>query len=316
MFPTRFFAPTYFAPLYFPAVGGAPPAADGVMFAPRYFAARYFAPRYFPGEWTEVELIGSATGCLIAYENLADTVAIETNSEVTTLPAVNLQDTSIQVPWRSTAMSCYLALDFGAPMEIGVVALAGLNLAATDTIRLRLSAVAPGDSELYDTGVVASGVLPGYGTWMASLITPVQARWVRIDIAVEGPLQYVQAGRLWAGPYLSLRHRHDYGSEDGFIDRSQVRSAPRSGRTFVDRGARQRSMSFVLSNLLTAEGRATVKDMLAAIGNSEQALVCLDPGNSDYVPRETYIGRLEDLRPITHRTFDTRGLALRIAEDL
>ena len=255
------------------------------------------------------------TNCLLSTVNRADAATLTTDSEVTTLPVANLQEPARQVVWRSAASACYLQADLGAAVALDAVALAGLNLAAADTIRLRLSAVSAGAGELLDTGAVASGVVAGYGTWLYVAAATIVARYLRLDFAVAAPLAYVQAGRLWAGPAVTPSANYDYGAEDAIADLSQVRRGVRSGRRFVDVGPKIRSFAFVLSNLNAAEGRQTVKDMLLAAGTSQQVLFVPQPDGA-YAARETYLGTIEDLRPITHRAHPVRSLPLRVVEDL
>lgn len=248
----------------------------------------------------------------IAYANLA--ASVTTDSESATLPVANLADTSRQVVWRSTAATCKLMVDLGAAMQLRLFALAGLNLRPTggDTIRLRVSAVSMGAGELIDTGAIAVDVNTAYKTWAYVAAAAVTGRYVQIDFSTG--LAYVEAGCLWVADAFVPAINYEYNPEAQVTDQSQVRRGVRSGRTFVDLGPKPRSFALSLSALTDAEA-ATIDDMYLAVGVSGQVCIVPNPSGS-YVARETYIGRLEVVRPVVRVRVDRHATAMRVIEDM
>jgi hypothetical protein len=253
---------------------------------------------------------------LISHVNLADAGTLSTASEITTLPVANLQDRIVAKKWRSNAdLVPTVDLDLGAAHDIRVLALAGCNLASTDTIRVRLSLTGAGNSEVLDTGADPCGVVDGYGFWLLVLAAAVSARYVRLDFAASAPLTYVEAGRLWVGDAVQPARNYGYGGAEQWNDDSIVQRAPRSGAEYVERGPKWRSWAFALPALTAAEGRGTVKELLRVAGISGQVLAVPDP-DSAYAPKEALIGRLARALPIQHPHFDIRSAAFEVFEGL
>lgn len=247
---------------------------------------------------------------VISSTNLA--TAVTTDSEVSTLPAANLLDTSRQVVWRSSVTTCKLMVDLGSSMSIQLVALAGLNLPTTGTIRLRLSTVSMGAGDVLDTGAGAPDINVLYKTWAYVAAAAVNARYVQIDFTTSG--SYVEAGRLWIGAAFIPAINYEYNPENTTADMSQIRRGVRSGRTFTDAGPKVRSFGFTLSGLTAAEA-ATIEDMYLTVGTSGQVVVIPNPSGS-YVARETFIGRLEVVRAVSQTRVDRFSTALRVIEDM
>ncbi len=215
----------------------------------------------------------------LAWINHIDTAVLTTDSQVATLPLANVADPHLATKWRTTTTTAFMAADWGAVQEIGVVGLFGSNFTAAATWRIRLSAVAAGAGELLDTGVVAAGVAAGYGQAVHVLAAAVNARYLRIDLADSGlaALGYFQIGAAWAGRLWTPERNFRYGAAPGWRDPS-VKTLSRGGQAYVDLRDRIRAIEFELPALTEAEllDAAFEIDRVAGVGGN--ILFVPDPG--------------------------------------
>lgn len=255
------------------------------------------------------------SNCLLSWVNWLDEsgVVIAPSSQVATLPASNLLDPIRARLWSASGeTSPSLAIDLGASRAIRAVVLAGLNISATDTVRLKLSNVVPGGSELLDTGAVA-GVAEGYGYWPWFGAAALTGRYVTLEL--DADMVTPQAGRLWISDAFQPTRNYDFGEGEAWNDGGVIQRAPRSGAEYVQEGPRWRTQAFALPYLTDAEGRTTAKELQRIAGITGQVMFVKNP-DSPYIWTETIIGRLTRTQPILHPHFDIRSTAFEIGESL
>lgn len=271
---------------------------------------------------------------LLSWVNWLDRAgaSITTNSETGGLGVTRLADPILRRRWRTSpgVVNPVLSVDLGQPREVGVLALAqpddaggidadgaarGWMRSPPDNVRHRLDASTPGAGGLYDTGLIPGGWVPGYGMQASVLPAAVSARHWRADI--EGWSQvpgygYLDLGRAWIGPaWRPSRGNVAYGWGRARQDGSVVSANSRSGLEFVDRGPRQRVITFSLPNL-SAEDADALDQLQEVAGTSRQVLALIDPDD----PKTWIIGRLVEVPAITQPGFDLHATTFQIRQTL
>lgn len=253
---------------------------------------------------------------IFSFANLADSATLSASDTAGDLSVSNLADGIIQRPWRSSTTTPWIQADLGTNKSIGVVAIAiprsGAVLGASDTIRLQLDAEGgtPGTGAVYDSGAAASGIVASAGYWLHFFSTPQSARYARLTFSTANA--YVQVGRLWIGATFqpAINFGHGWGRQWG--DTSVLTTVPKSGLRIANDGPTARLLTLQFQSLTSAEA-ATLEDGLAAVGTSQQFLVCTDPSN---LARTTMLGKIAQVAPITQPYFAQFSHPLTLQEDL
>lgn len=174
--------------------------------------------------------------------------------------------------WRTDeleedATDAGFTIDFGTVREVGVVALVfprnndptlydePAEFASSDTVRHRFSAVTAGAGELHDSGVIASGVVDGYGYHVYRLATPVSARYWRVDLDAisRADLGFVDVARAWAGPVFEPRVGFSFGDTYGWGADAAVSKASRGVGEFPDNTEPTRTWALAVERLTDDE---------------------------------------------------------------
>ncbi|RVT99105.1 hypothetical protein EOD42_03080 [Rhodovarius crocodyli] len=274
------------------------------------------------------------TRLLLSWVNWLDRpgVSITTNSETVGLGVTRLADPILRRRWRSTPgiINPVLSVDLGELREVGVLALAqpddaggvdamgearGWMRSPPDTLRHQLDAVTPGAGGLLDTGTMSGGWVPGYGMHAYLPAAPLSARYWRAEIngwSLAAGVGYLDLGRAWIGPaWRPSRGNVAYGWGRARQDGSVVSANSRSGLEFVDRGPRQRVITFSLPNL-SAEDADALDQLQEVAGTSRQVLAMIDPDQ----PKTWIIGRLAEVPAITQPGFDLHATTFQIRQIL
>lgn len=186
----------------------------------------------------------------------SDAATLAASSEVSTLPATNLQTMQPKKKWRSSsALTPYLTLDFGAVgAACNGLALIGHNLTSAATIRVRGKAtsdvtVSPtvdttALSAWPATGKPADAYWPQYLSWLA-WSNGTALRYWRVDLADgANPAGYLEAGRLMLGPYWRPTTNFDCSGTPLGFDQKDVQTVTDYGEIFTDRRARSAARRF------------------------------------------------------------------------
>jgi hypothetical protein len=208
----------------------------------------------------------------------ANTASIEADSEIGDLVASNLAQRQGYKAWRTAGLSTGATdagfdVDFGQVREVEALALVfprtsdptlydePAAFAATDTVRHRLSAVSAGAGELYDSGVIESGVLDGYGYHVVRLNAPVSARYWRVDLDAisRADIGYLDVSRAWAGPAFQPAIGFSFGDNYGWGADVSVSRASRGVAEFVDNVEALRVWSMTLEGLSQVEAKELIE---------------------------------------------------------
>jgi hypothetical protein len=218
-----------------------------------------------------------------------DAATVAASSEMSSLPAVNVQSFRPDEVWRATGCTAeYLTFDFGSAVAANALVLLGHNLTGAATLRLRLgtSAGNAAAAPAVDTGALSAWPITGKPSdpdwpYYFSLLTwpnPTGYRYGRLDIAdAANPAGYVQASRLYVGPSFVPAANVDMNIGLGLVSPGQVSRSP-FGATFADdRGPAARSMAIPMSSIDESEMADTLFELQRYCGVARDFAFCLDP---------------------------------------
>lgn len=202
----------------------------------------------------------------------AESAILSADAEAGELVVENLRERQGYKVWRTDgleegATDAGFDIDFGQARTVQVLALVfprendpalydePVSFASDDTIRHRLSAVSAGAGELFDSGVVESGVADGYGYHVVKLDAPVSARYWRVDIDAisRAALSFVDVARAWAGPVFTPTIGFSFGDNYGWTSDSAISRASRGLAEFSDNIEPVRTWTLQLEGLSNTE---------------------------------------------------------------
>jgi len=252
---------------------------------------------------------------VIGYDDRVATGTVTVSSELVTLPGVNLQTKRVGMPWRTQpgVTSASVLVDFGASKTIGAVMLAGVNLSAAATWRVRLSTVdatgAAGNA--YDSGSVSAGVDVRFRMALRVTASDVTGRYLKVDLS-DASLPYIEAGRLAALRLWRPQRNFSFGMSRPPIDLSKVTKAE-NGEAFVLRGNYQRSMGISLQAVFRDELLSDAEDLMRTAGTHDDVQLCLDP-SSDNLGYDSIWGLQEAMPAWELATVSSSKASMRIVE--
>ncbi|MBD8619759.1 hypothetical protein IFT67_12585 [Sphingomonas sp. CFBP 13728] len=216
-------------------------------------------------------------------------------NEIATAPVANMRNDEPGMVWRAntTAPSFKVQLDGS---EWDTVALVGLNVPASATIRIRAgasSAAVDGTSGLTvdQTFPAWSGTEPTNGALSFKLLAAkVTSPFVRIDIDSTGnPAGYVQAQRLVIGKRV-VTDGVAVDAEQTFEDMSNVEEG--LGYTTVDRYGVRVGWKVTLEGISDAAYYGNWYSFLRDVGSSK-AFVFIPDDSVAYVQTQAVFGRIK-----------------------
>ena len=276
---------------------------------------------------------------IISSTNYADTGTVTVDNAVGTLPITNLQDRQIVKIWRNSQTTAQIDVDFGQGRIVDFAALIKHTISQTGKIRWRLSNASDFSSTVYDSGLIDAwpiveefGTLPwGVFSWggylnitvaaqytistFAVLSSPVQARYMRIDISdADNTDGYIQAGRLIAGPAYKPSINYGNGIEFEFVDDSRVTKS-RGGQTFIDEIERFRRVRFDLINLPENEMFQNVFNAIDRLrGVAQDILIIPQPDEPTTWITQNIYGRITQTSPIVNSALNFYGRQIEVEE--
>src|SRR6059058_6184716 len=220
--------------------------------------------------------------CAIGFGDKIAGATVAAGSALASLPASNLRSFHTSVKWRSAATtSTYVLADFGARITIGWTALAGLNLSAAGTLRVRASTTdatgAAGDA--YDSGSPAALYDPTYENFVRLFPVDIGCRYLRIDLA-DSSLPYLEAGRWWAGTLLRPQRNYAFGNQDLVDDQSKTTVAESDDEWSEERPTR-RGLQLTLPALTESEKVSYVVPLQRLTGTTRDVLLCKDSASTN-----------------------------------
>lgn len=240
----------------------------------------------------------------LAYQNEFDaaSLSVTAGGEAGELNISNLQDPVVARRWRTTDNTAIVTADFGANVSVQLVLLRFPRdttlMDVGDGVRHWLDADGgtPGTGAVYDSGLIATGIRPGYGYHLHVLPSAVNARYWAWRYTTA--LDVIDTGRAWIGPMRQLDRNMAFGWTDHWGDLSQVSANARTGAEFVDDRDRIRRLAFQLGDM-SVDDRTFVRELTRVTGIARQIVAVTDHEDLD-VGRAVILGRREQTEPIAH----------------
>ncbi|MGE0155106.1 MAG: hypothetical protein AB7R90_21005 [Reyranellaceae bacterium] len=166
-------------------------------------------------------------------ENLLRLATVSASSEAGGLPLSNaIADPHGGTVWRALASTVTVSAAWATSVPLRAFALARTSLSPLARLYIRLSNVAPGDAEAWDSDWLAGDVEPGFAQWVLVIEAAISARYMQLDIVDPGNASgYIDTGFLWAGDAFETVFNPVWGLAVGHDDPSQGR-ASLGGQTY------------------------------------------------------------------------------------
>lgn len=233
------------------------------------------------------------------FQNAADTATITAPNSLPLTPPSLLQDQHIGRKWRTQTDLTYLTIDLGQATTIDTVGLFGLNLTTAGTVGLRLSLTDPSAQDGALGAINGPGAVSAYyGAFVGLLSTPVNPRYLRIDLTQSG-ISYIEAGFLMIGLRNQVGVNFAIGAQDTPVDPS-IMTKSRSGATWIDPRTKYRSWNFSFDFLTKTERMGWVEDMDRLCGASRNVMMVRDCSSSN-LGRDSICGLITDGSPVISR---------------
>ena len=231
-------------------------------------------------------------------------------SEVSALPATNAAILPVGLPWRSVGTSATIQFDMGGDFNFRVAAGIGTNLTTAATMQVKLSLLSAGATDVYDSGSVSANVTDDLSNAFHVPSTGQTCRYVEITFT-DTSLDFIDIGRLVAGPAYEPTGGPDFGRLVGVLDGSQT-SQNLSGETVVSLRGRRRVAEFQISANTESEMMTNALPIDMNQGQSKPVLVLMDPETD--VQRLSVYGHIDRSTMFDHWIFDLVRKRYRIIE--
>jgi hypothetical protein len=246
---------------------------------------------------------------MIGWVNHIRSGAVSAGSETTAQPAVNIQSDHGAEAWQTAGIvtsgaGAWLSIDAGTAADWRALVLARTNLTADATLRWRLG---DADGDVYDSGTLPAGVVPGYGQAVHVLPQTVRRRYMRVDIDdPANPDGFIRIGLAYGGPVWQPSINIGPGSSIG-REQGGTEVVTRGGQEYVKQDWQRRACDIELEALSDSEAIRDIYELDRIARAGGNVLLIPRPG-SPHLARETIFGRLRETSSIG---FPYQGSALR-----
>jgi hypothetical protein len=234
---------------------------------------------------------------LFAWDNKVDAgTIISVSSELSTLPATNIQHAHLSRQWRTNAANtAHVVVDLGAATSVSLLGVFGTNLTPAATYRLRGSANSDGiTAPVYDSTLASAGVKTGYGAIYKSF-GPASARYWRLDL-VDASLTDIQVGRVFLGPHWTTSINMELDWKIAWADPSEVAHSY-GGQSYTDVRPKRRVLEFALNLPSESEMFTNAFAMAKANGVTKDVLAIPDIASA-FLSEHSVWGLLNESTPI------------------
>ena len=265
--------------------------------------------------------------CLICYPNFADQCAVAGGAWSAGLPLANVLTGEIQRTARTLgtdpgATQMVVTLDRARPLF--AVALVNHNLTSGGQYRITASihadfsepawvvdwkdawpALSTTDSLLWEdpewwSGKPALEELAGYPANLLELVNGALVRYLRFEFRDTGnPAGFLEFGRLFLGRSWSPARNMSHGAALAWRPRSEIQESF-SGTEYFTTKPSYREALFSLDWLNHREAMEKAFELQRLLGVTGELYFVFDPADRQNLPRQSFLGRLEELSPIEY----------------
>lgn len=271
----------------------------------------------------------------IIYKNLINSYNTISGTNINgSYPVTNTVSDLRGIVCRTTTTSTTINITWASSQSISAVVLPYTNLTSTSTLRVRLYSDEAMATQLYDSGVLSSGILLagtsllsntfgsnyrysfGGGSCIRKYFTQYSTcRAIKLDIVDTSNTDgYIEIGKIVVGSYWSPTYNTEFGLSVGIAD-SSTKLRTQNGSLITDVGTSNKFMSFNLSYMNSTD-RDTLFNIINSIGTKASLYISLFPEDAD--TNKEYIhqiyGRLSDLATISHPMYSIYASTINIEE--
>jgi hypothetical protein len=234
----------------------------------------------------------SNQNAFIAYTNLADLAVQTASSSALLLPVSNIIVPHIARKWRGNdGATDTVFLDYGSSITMDTIAVIGIT---GTQIRVALSNVDPtaNAGEVYDSGQLA--VDQKYLQSILPLVSPVSARYMRIDLTTTG--SFVEIGRVFTGVRTVFAYNYVAGWQRTWVDPS-TRTKTLSNQTLIFKRPPYRTYDISFDFLMQADRDGFIEDIDSVNALQVDVLFVNNPASSN-LARDSVWGLMTTLTPV------------------
>lgn len=231
-------------------------------------------------------------------DNLGDQATLSASSSAPLTPPSLLQNPHVARKMRFGAPTGqHVVADLGAPVLVDTVAMFGLNLSATGTVRISASLTDSSGTagDAYDGLARTGAVDPDYAALIELAPTAFTARYIRVELSDTG-LTVLEAGRLVIGLRQQMRFNFNFGWQRAWVDRSR-RTESRGGQVYVDDDNGYRTVDIAFDAVTQDERNGLIERLDRVIGTRRDILLLCKP-DSDNLGRDSIWGFSEQVSPV------------------
>lgn len=234
----------------------------------------------------------SNANAFIAYTNLADSAVQTASSAALLLPVSNIKVPHVARKWRGNdGATDTVFLDYGSAVTIDTIAVVGIT---GTQIRVALSNADPTANmgEVYDSGTLA--VDQRYLQSIFPLVSPVSARYMRIDLTATG--SFVEIGRVFTGVRTVFAYNYVAGWQRTWVDPS-TRTKTLSGQMQIFQRPSYRTYDVSFDFLKEADRDGFIEDIDSVNALKTDVLFVQNPASSN-LARDSIWGLMTTLTPV------------------
>lgn len=256
----------------------------------------------------------SAWNVAAAWANIAGNAsALAASNAATNMPVSLLQQEDIGRRFRATATTTDIDFTYAATQSADIFDFLGTNLTAAATVRIKLSNVSLGGTDIWDSGTLSNLVNPASadpvrGADLVVLSSAVRSGWKYCRVTVtDASLSYLDLGFAFFSTRTQYSINRSYGAQLMWIDPSEQKKT-KGGQTKIRKLPKFRRCQFAMDFLTATERWALVNVMDITNAMSSPILFVLDPSSLDLV-RDSIFGLLTSMDPVTDiQAFGSDGL--------
>ena len=241
-----------------------------------------------------------------AWENIFRNATLGSSSAATAMPVSMLQQQDISRHFRSAPGNTVdVDASFAVAQSADTFDILGTNLTAAGTVRIRLSNVALGNTDIWDSGTIASNLVdpiflaaPRLRGEDALVLTTPKSGWKYCRMTLtDNTLSAVEAGYLVGSTRTQLSYNFNYGAQFTVVDPSEQKKTS-GGMTNIRSKPKFRRCELTVGALTEAQRWSVFEAIGLANGVSVPLLLITDPSSSN-LGRASIFGLLQDSIPVT-----------------
>lgn len=235
----------------------------------------------------------------IAWVNIFDNATLAASSEAANMLVTKLQQEDTRRNFRTGAVTTVnIDLTYAATQSADTFALVNTNLSAAGIVRIKLSNVSLGGTDIWDSNPsdTAGTVDPSYKDAIV-LASSVKSGWKYCRIILTDTSKtYLEAGRGFIGTRSQFDINFNFGAQFTVVDPS-IHKKTKGGQTKIMVRPKFRQFDLPVGFVTEAQRRSIVDGVDLVNGISTPVLVMTDPSSTN-MGRDSLYGLIKESSPV------------------